>query len=212
MNKKIYDTFIAYLDKEDKDQALLYVLDLLKQGETIQSVYENLLVPSLVYFECPAKDEELCIWYEHTRTSIIRTILEASYPFIIEHREKKINQKMMVVCPQEEFHEIGAIIANHYFSLVGFDSYYIGANTPSEDILLAIKALKPNYVALSVTNYYNLFVTKKLTQAIRSEFPNLKIIVGGRAFENPESLKQIEYDYKLKDYKEILAFKNEVIG
>ncbi|MBN2539891.1 MAG: hypothetical protein JXB08_00040 [Bacilli bacterium] len=89
MNKKIYDTFIAYLDKEDKDQALLYILDLLKQGETIQSVYENLLVPSLVSFECPEKEEELCIWYEHTRTSIIRTILEASYPYIIEKREKK---------------------------------------------------------------------------------------------------------------------------
>ncbi|MBN2539892.1 MAG: cobalamin B12-binding domain-containing protein [Bacilli bacterium] len=107
---------------------------------------------------------------------------------------------------------MGAIIANHYFSLVGFDSYYIGANTPSEDILLAIRALKPSFIALSVTNYYNLFVTKKLTQAIRSQFPNLKIIVGGHAFENPESLKQIEYDYLLKDYKEILAFKKEVVG
>ncbi len=211
MNKNDYKTFISFLEKEDKDQALLFILGLLEKGEKLQEVYEKLVIPSLLYFECPDKDEEICVWREHTRTSIIRTILESSYKYIISARSKIIDKKVMVVCPQEEYHEIGAIIANHYFSLVGFKSAYIGANTPNEDIISAARALNPDFIAISVTNYYNLIVTKRLTQAIREDFPDMKIILGGQAFKNEKSLEQVDYDYLLSSFEDIEAFKNEVI-
>ncbi len=212
MNKKEYDTFLQYLKNEDKDQALLYVLGLLDQGKSVVSVYEELLIPSLVDFECEDPNQELCVWYEHTRTSIIRTILEASYAYIIKEREQRVQKRVLVVCPQEEYHEIGAIIANHYFSLVGFDSYYVGANTPNEDILLAIKALTPDYIAISVTNYYNVIVTKKLSQQIQEQYPNLPIILGGQAFQREDSLQQVQHHFLLQNYHDIVTFKKEVIG
>ena len=173
-------------------------------------IYEHFLIPSLSDYKCLKKDEEICIWKEHTRTSIIRTILEASYSYLIKAKQKSIKKKVITLCPQEEYHEIGAIIANNYLSLVGFDASYIGANTPADDIISAIRVLQPDYVALSVTNYYNLVVTKRLTERIRKEFPNVKIIVGGQAFKHPESLNQITYDYQLNSYEDILAFRKEV--
>ncbi len=211
MNKNKYQSFLHLLEAEDKDKALLFILSLLNEGEDIVKIYEELIIPSLSDFSCLMQDEEICIWKEHTRTSIIRTILEASYPFIIKSRNKTNNKRLIVLCPQEEYHEIGAIIANNYFSMLGFTSSYIGANTPTEDILSAIRALKPDYIALSVTNYYNLVVVKKLTDRIRKLFPNVKIILGGQAFVNPNSLGQLAYDYNLNSYKEIVDFSNEVI-
>jgi len=211
MENNEYQTFIKYLEKENKDKALIFILDLLQQGKSIQNVYKTFLIPAMKDFDCPSQDEEICIWIEHTWTSIIRTILEASYQFVIRDREQSINKKVLVVCPQEEYHEIGAIMTNNYFSLVGFNSYYVGANTPNEDILKALNALKPDYVALSVTNYYNIIITKRLTKLIRETYPNIKIILGGQAFNHLNALEQVEYDYILKTYEDIVRFKNEVV-
>jgi methanogenic corrinoid protein MtbC1 len=211
MKKNEYTAFLKILETENKDQALLFILNLLEEGRDIVSIYEDYLIPSLADFNCLLKDEEICIWKEHTRTSIIRTILEASYKYIIEKRKPFNQKKIIVLCPQEEYHEIGAIIINNYFSLMGFDSSYIGANTPSGDILSAIKVLKPDYIALSVTNYYNLVITKKLTEKIKETFPSVKIVLGGQAFNHPDSLAQVTYDFTLKSYQDIVEFTKEVI-
>lgn len=210
MKENLYDTFSKLIDEEDKDKALLFILNLLDQGESIVDVYQHYLIPVLALYECPVEDEEICIWKEHARTSIIRTILEATYPYIIKAKKKNLNSSVMTLCPQEEFHEIGAIIVSHYFALLGFNAKYIGANTPNETILSAIKVLKPDYIAISVTNYYNLIVTKRLTSEIKRLYPKLKIIVGGQVFKRPDALKQIEYDYVMHDFNDISAFRNEV--
>ncbi len=206
-----YQMFLTLLENEDKDQAVLYILDLLDKHNDIIDIYENYLIPALSNFSCLLKEEEICIWKEHTRTSIIRTILEATYPYLIKTKTKTNNQYIVTLCPKEEYHEIGALIATNYFSYIGFKANYIGANTPTEEILSAVKVLKPDYIALSATNYYNLVEIKRLTDQIRTKYPSLKIILGGQAFNNPESLKQISYDYHLNSLEDIIKFRDEVV-
>jgi methanogenic corrinoid protein MtbC1 len=209
MNQKLYDDFLEILEQEDKDRAVLFILELM-QNKTISltELYEELLSAALINFTCQLEDKELCIWKEHARTSIIRTILEATYPFVIDQKPKNDHGKkrVLVVCPQEEYHEIGAIIATNYFLLAGYQARYIGANTPTTEILSAVKALAPDFLALSVTNYYNLFTTKKLTESIKITFPQVKIIVGGQAFSHPGALDQMPYDYHIHNVTDIARF------
>jgi len=193
-----YNKFVEFLNQEDKDSSINYVLQLLdEQKITLEQVYMELLVPAQQTFFCQDVDKEICIWKEHTRTSIIRTILECTYPYVIERRKEinKVNDKVVILTPSEEYHEIGAIIVNHYFQLAGFNSQYIGANTPKNDILLAIKAYQPEYVALSVTNYYNIVITKQVVQEIRRLYPKVKIIIGGQAFLQQGAINQVDHDY-----------------
>ncbi|MFA5467204.1 MAG: cobalamin B12-binding domain-containing protein [Candidatus Izemoplasmatales bacterium] len=212
MDKQLYDHFIDLLEIEDKDGALNYVLTLLETEKiSIEVLYEELLAPSLLQFSCKLEDQEICIWREHTRTSIIRTILEATYPFIVKRKKTVpvLRKKVIVVCPQEEYHEIGAIMATNYFSLAGFEAQYIGANTPKEQIISAVKALKPDYLALSVTNYYNLFTTKKTIDEIREQYPHVKIIVGGQAFMYHNALDQLTYDHHIIKVQDIFLLAEE---
>ncbi|MDD3122599.1 MAG: cobalamin-dependent protein [Candidatus Izemoplasmatales bacterium] len=207
MNSDIYLQFVKLLDQELKDEAIEYALSLLEtKAVTLKELYLQLLTPSLTNFVCNIDDEEICIWKEHTRTSIVRTILEASYPYVIKEKvlAKQNHKKVMVVCPSEEYHEIGAIIATNLFSLSGFNSLYIGANTPKSDIISAIRALSPDYIAFSVTNYYNIVVMKKITSEIKEKFPKIKIIVGGQAFLQHGALAQINYDYYLDNMENII--------
>jgi methanogenic corrinoid protein MtbC1 len=205
MDKMYFEEFTRLLDAEDKDRAIT-ALDLLaKKTMTLEDLFLQLLAPSLQLFSCPVADKDICIWKEHTRTSIVRTILECTYPFVIKRRQlvSAKNKKVVVVCPSEEYHEIGAIIVNNFFLLAGFDSQYIGANTPKHDILTAVKALKPDFLALSVTNYYNVIVTKQITEEIRTQYPEVKIIVGGQAFLQQGALTQVKHDFYLKNPEDI---------
>jgi len=210
--KTHYQIFLDYLDKEDKDHALLYVLDLLKENKiSLLELYDDYLKPALNDFVCASTDEDFCIWKEHTRTSIVRSILESSYPHLIEAKKDVMrnNQKVVVVCPSEEFHEVGAMIVTNHFLLCGFDAMFIGANTPKHDILAAVKALKPDFLALSVTNYYNLVITKQITDQVKALYPNVKVILGGLAFTKPGALAHLTYDYYLNSLEAIKTLGGE---
>ncbi|HHX78823.1 MAG TPA: cobalamin B12-binding domain-containing protein [Acholeplasmataceae bacterium] len=207
MNQKNYQEFLELLNQEKKDECVIYIMELFEKGALIKDIYENYIIPSLAEYECDSNVEEICIWREHTRTSIIRTILEASYPYLIKQKKEAINKSIIVACPQLEYHEIGAIIITNYFILEGFDAKYIGANTPSEQIISALKILNPDYLALSITNYYNVFATKKLIENIKNDNINVKIIIGGQATKKACTISQLNYDLILQSHEDIIEFK-----
>ncbi|MFA7107020.1 MAG: cobalamin-dependent protein, partial [Candidatus Izemoplasmatales bacterium] len=74
-----------------------------------------------------------------------------------------------------------------------------------------IKILNPDYIALSITNYYNIVVTKKLTEMIKKDYPNTKIILGGQATKNEMTLQQLQYDYVVLTHEDILRFKEDIL-
>lgn len=208
-----YEKFLEFLNEENKEKAVSYAISLLKEEKlSIEKLYMELLVPSLSFFECQIDDEDICIWKEHLRTSIIRTILENSYLYILDRiKDVKRNKlKVVVLTPAFELHEIGAIINSHFMLLEGFDASYIGANTPKGDILSAIRAYHPDFVALSVTNPYNIVITKQVTDEIKRFFPEVKIILGGQAFKEQHALESLQYDYVLQSIDDLKAFAKEV--
>jgi len=208
-------TFLGFLKKEDKKQAVRYAIDLLEQKKlTLEQLYLELLAPTLSNFECDIDDQEVCIWKEHIRTSIIRTILETSYLFIIERLQtvEHVDRTILVLTPAFEYHEIGAIMNAHLMLLQGFDARYIGANTPKDEIMSALRAYEPDFIALSVSNTYNIVVTKRITEEIRRFFPDVGIILGGRAFFRQGATESLTYDYLLNSLDDLKAFKKKVIS
>jgi methanogenic corrinoid protein MtbC1 len=206
----LYDEFLGYIDKEDKEKCVEFVLNKLNNKELdIPTLYKEILEPSLNRFYCDMEAEKLCIWKEHVRTSIIRTIIELCYPFILKERKEKgikvLNKKILIGCPSEEYHEIGARMIADIFVLNGFDATFVGANTPREEIRDAINILKPKYIGICVTNYYTLVEAEKAISLIRNhtEFDG-KILVGGLAFQdNPDNFKKIGADTLIQDFKDI---------
>jgi methanogenic corrinoid protein MtbC1 len=116
----------------------------------------------------------------------------------------------VVLTPSFEYHEIGAIMVSHYLRLQGFNAHYIGANTPKSEILSALRAYEPDYVALSVTNPYNIVVTKQITEEIKKFFPEVKIILGGQAFKHDGAKENLAVDYILQTLDDIKRFAKEV--
>lgn len=211
--KKEYKHFLNLLKTENKEKSVLYALSLLEEKKIdVEDLYKELLAPSLTQFQCEVDDLEICIWKEHHRTSIIRTILESSYVYIVKRRlkMKDLGKKVVVLTPAFEYHEIGAIMVSHFMMLQGFDASYVGANVPKNEIISAMRTYNPDYVALSVTNPYNIVVTQQVCADLKRFFPAVKIILGGQAFRNQAALPSIKYDYLLDGFDEIKTLADEV--
>ncbi|MFA5006329.1 MAG: cobalamin-dependent protein [Candidatus Izemoplasmatales bacterium] len=207
--KSIYDRFAEFLKNEDKAGAVRYALELLESGSiAVSDLYEMILGPVLNQFHCPENDES-CIWREHVRTSIVRAIVEIAYPYVLKAKEApgfvSVGKKALVVCPPEEYHEIGARMAADFFELAGFEVKFVGANTPVRDILAAVRFFTPDVVALGVTNYYNLVKTYELVERIRAERPDVRIALGGNAFRDPSHVKCVGCGDAVQSFRDIVA-------
>ncbi|MGC9383741.1 MAG: cobalamin B12-binding domain-containing protein [Kosmotogaceae bacterium] len=208
----IYEDFVSLLDKYDKEKAFNFAIDLLNNKTLgVFDLYEKVLKPSLNNWNCDHENNKLCIWQEHIRSSVIRSIIEACYPFVLKEKAKiseNSDKTVAVVCPPGEQHELGARIVTDYFTLYGFKSIFVGSNTPVESFIEAIKNYELDYIAISVTNYFHLFKTKKLIQDIKKLSPKTKIIVGGRAFsKRKEKFREFGADFFIENIKDISNLK-----
>ena len=209
---RLYRRFADLLDSEDKDECVKFVLENLNEGElTPLSLYNEIITPAMYSDFCNDSEQGICVWKEHVRTAIVRTVIELSYPFVVGERDKrevfKNKSKVLVICPPEEQHELGARIVADFFALSGFNTTFSGANVPEDNIVEAVKLIKPRYIAISVTNYYVLLATKRLINKIRrhQEGLNPEIIIGGQACKaNPGSCDIIGADMVMNSYEEIM--------
>lgn len=190
---KIRSTFHQYFEDEDKKSAVMYCLDLLKNQEVdILDLYSGVLTKELNEMTCKLDNHQICIWQEHVKTAIVRTIVECAYPYV-EAKKEELNYpergKAVVLCPPEEYHDLGARMVADYLTVLGFETIFVGSNTPYQDFLNAVDVIKPELIAISVSNYYNLVVTKKVIAEIKGKLKSeCQILVGGNAFHGSSDI------------------------
>ncbi len=210
--REFNQAFVAALDREDKERAVQLVMELLEAGDVgVVQLYTEVLAPALNDWECREREDLTCIWREHVRSSIVRTILEMSYPYVLRERDGSGTQRkdvrVAVLCPPEELHEIGPRMVADFFTLAGYDVTFVGANTPIETFIASVQVVKPRYVAISVTNYYNLVALRKAIERLREVLPEgTEIIVGGTAFvEKPDLFREVGADRLLTTFEDVKA-------
>jgi methanogenic corrinoid protein MtbC1 len=209
MNKH-YDEFMKLFSKNLKDRCVTWSMDQIGKGTlTIPDLYSNILVPALYSIDDCPENNPGCIWDEHVKTSIVRTIIEALYPTVINLSEKSVrkHKKVVLICPEREYHEIGLRMMADFFQINGYEVIYVGSNTPRVQIWEVISTEKPDYVGISVTDYYLLSEAKKIIERIKNECSkDIKILLGGQAFrKNPHTVGDFGGDLYIENYDDILS-------
>jgi len=206
----IYQQFELFFEEENKEEAVKYIIDKLQSKEIeVIDLYSKVLTPMLNNMTCKLADKRICIWKEHVKTAIVRTIVENCYPYVISKRDELNYLKKgiaAVLCPPEEYHDLGARMVADFFTIGGYDAIFVGSNTPYQDFYNAIHVIRPEVVAISVSNYYNLVAAKKMIEELKKalDYP-VKIVVGGYAFhDSDEKYKLIGADYLARTYEDIL--------
>ncbi len=203
------EKFMQILESENKEEAVEFALELLKSEKVdIIELYSNILKPALNNMQCSLADKDICVWKEHVRTAIVRTIVECCYPYVIAKRNNQSNIKkgtVIIVCPPEEYHDLGARMVADYFTIYGYNAIFVGNNTPYDDFYNAADKINPDIIAISVSNYYNLVVTKKIIEDLRKKInKKTKIVVGGYAFtRDSKNISIVGADYYTDTFEDI---------
>lgn len=209
---KLYEDLIKFLRVEDKENSLRVCMEALETDNiNVFDLYESVLAPALnSIIDEYEIDLESLIWKEHVRSGIIRTIVECSYPYVIKERDtlgNKKNSSVIIMCPKYEEHELGAKMVADFFTIAGYKTTFIGANTPEITVLKAVETIQPKYICISVTNHFNLVATKKAIEKIKQTFDtDIKFVLGGYAFiSDPDMYKKVGGNILLKGFEDILG-------
>lgn len=117
------------------------------------------------------------------------------------HKENK-NQKFLLFLPENEFHELGLLMAQYLLRNWGFKVYYLGQNVPLVDVVEIYKNIKPE-------NIITFFISPKAAnkpddylQLLKKNFPQAIIYYAGRA-DLISTCKPLPQTIKLNSFVEL---------
>ena len=205
----LYEEFNRAFQALDQERCIQLTYDALSnESIRVEDLYENVLRKSLSVLTDKETDPTHKIWKEHIQSSIVRTIIEMAYPFVLKQRKVNLNKKAAIVCPDGEQHELGARMVSDYLRIMGYETYFVGRDTPRLEFLDMIKVLDLDVVAISVTNYYNLSKALRTVVDVKEYFSEVTLVAGGRGLDvNSEVL--VKHDvlitHDLNDLKRYLG-------
>lgn len=150
---------------------------------SIQSLYLDILSPLLIETGASWQEGKTKVWQEHLRSALIRGIIE-SLALEVASRAPAPGASHIVVlaCPPEEQHDIGLRMLSDLFRLDGWDAFFLGADTPIEEMVDAVVSLKAKALVVSAATHFNRLQLKSMIETIKRSLPEVTLWVTGSAF------------------------------
>lgn len=192
---EIKNSFMDALLDGDHRQCQNLAEQYLQETDSLKSFYMHIIQPAMYEIGQMWERAEISVAQEHLASAVVsRVVAGMSNP---PPPPTKIKGRALITSAEGELHELGAWIVSDLFQYAGWEIRYLGANTPSVDLLELMESYLPNVLAISVTMPFNVMRVKKLINDIRKQkiHHSLKIMVGGRVFiDNPELRNSIGAD------------------
>jgi len=185
ISEALYLYYLNTLLNGNKQQCMEIINNLIDQKINLKEIYTDLFQRSMYRIGQMWEKEKCSISSEHIATKITEGLID-----LVANRystENKNGKYVVVSCIDKEYHELGARIVAGFFEIHGWNSIFVGANIPCNEILKLVGERKPDVVGISSSFYINIDRLIKLIQSLKDEFPNQEIIVGGQALAEGRS-------------------------
>lgn len=179
ISEAVYLHYLNALLGGDKKQCAQIVVNLVAQKINLKEIYLNLFQRSMYRIGQMWEKERCSIASEHIATKITESLIE----LVITNftNDEKVGKLALITCIDKEYHELGARMVAGFLEAHGWDTIFMGANTPEHEVVRLIKVKRPDIVGISSSFYINIIRLVKLIEAIKDEFPEQEILVGGQA-------------------------------
>lgn len=196
---------------EKENEVVEYIHSLGISGEDMIQIYEYVYKPILVEVGRLWQEGIITVAKEHYISGIMSNLIAntQSNPRSLGGSNQDIS-KGNVICLSlsSENHTLGIRMISDYFHWLGYKSYYLGTNVPTQDLIDLILKTVPKAIAISATMEYHRDSVTNLVEVLRSndrlkslkeDFP--KVIVGGQAFNNPKDPSNCGADFVAHDFE-----------
>lgn len=192
------------LFRKDGRGAVALIQSFADQGIPLDDLYVDIFSETMRRVGELWHTAEITVDTEHYCTSVTQMAMAQLYNRLFDGERK--HKTMLSVCPGMELHEMGARMVADLFENHGWDSIFLGAAVPVDYIMDSVRENHPDLVTLSVSMPQHLMDCEKAVREIKKEFPEIRIAVGGKAFESTKEIwEKWPADIYSKDARELLA-------
>ncbi|MDZ7718220.1 MAG: cobalamin-dependent protein [Balneolaceae bacterium] len=167
----------------DRRTASRLILDSVEEGVSVKDIYMYVFQPTQYEVGRLWQVNEISVAQEHFCTAATQLIMSQLYPHIFN--TERVGKSIVATTIGGDLHEIGIRMVSDFFEMEGWDTFYLGANSPAADVIDEIINREADMLAVSVTMSNFLSNAKELIKSVRQnlECGDVRILIGGRPFK-----------------------------
>lgn len=182
---RVRETIDGALASHDRPSAVAVAVEAVRSGALdVPTLYVRVLTPLLVDTGAAWQAGTTAVWEEHYASATVRTVVESLYLDVQRAAEAvpRNGKVALLACPREEVHELGLRMLADRLTLAGWQSHFLGADTPTEELVAAARALHADVIALSAATHYNRAMLCGVVDELAAALPGVRVGAGGPSF------------------------------
>jgi len=182
---ELYDVLALHLAAHDKPAFVRTAVEAVSSGAVgIAQLYREVLTPLLVQAGSAWQRGRLTVWEEHMASAMVRSVVEIVYPGVLKAKASvpPAGRSVLLASPPEEGHDLGLRMVSDRFDMAGWTTYFLGADTPVDDVADAARRLGVDVLVLSSSTHYHRVALRRHVDHLKEQLPGVDVWVGGPAF------------------------------
>jgi methanogenic corrinoid protein MtbC1 len=206
---------LVYIDallQGKRDAASKLVRDTVDAGSSIREIYLNIFQPAQHEIGRLWQLNRITVAQEHYCTAATQLIMSQLYPLLFAGEKTKGN--VVATCVGGDLHELGVRMVADFLELDGWNTFYLGASTPSASVVHAISDRQAALVAISATMTFHVRTTESLIALIRADpyAKSARVLVGGYPFNRmPDLWQRVGADGYARDAQAAVSIANQLM-
>jgi MerR family transcriptional regulator, light-induced transcriptional regulator len=185
--------YLARLLQGDRRKATALIMNAVESGISVRDLYIQVFQPSQQEVGRLWQLNQVSVAQEHYCTAATQLIMSQLYPYIFS--TARVGRRMVATSVGGELHEIGIRMVADFFEMEGWDTFYLGANTPAESVVQAVAEYDAELLAVSVTLTPHIPKAAQLIDLVHHSALHPKIMVGGYPFNvSPHLWQKVNAD------------------
>ena len=150
----------------------------LGEGMGVAGLYQRVIAPAMWRIGELWEKGAISVADEHLATALTHQTMAGIYGPSLGHRVKP--GRILMAAVEGEQHALGLRMAADVVELAGYETIYLGADVPTDDLLQAVAARSPDLVGLSATMPSSIEALDLAIGEIQRLDPDLIVLFGGQ--------------------------------
>lgn len=204
--------YLEALRRGQRHLASRLVLDAIAAGTSVKEIYLHVFQPAQYEIGRLWQTNRISVAQEHYCTAATQLIMSQLYPHIFA--TAKNGRTLVATCVAGDLHEIGVRMVADFFEMEGWNTFYLGANTPHSSVIAMIVEKQADVLAVSATISYHVGAVRELIRSVRADpaCGRVRILAGGYPFNREPALwEKVGADGYAADAQQAIALASQIV-